>query len=202
MKYPPFFDRVESIRLYDPLAEFLGSFEQGEIEIHYVDIAKLAGHSCPTVAGAYLITQEALKALYPDSLPVRGEIKVSFKEQPHEGVAGVIAHIVSNITGATEKSGFKGLNGKFSRVDLMAFGQDLNASAQFERTDTHRRVQITYNPQGVPADPNMQPLMQKSLQAIATEQEQKRFGQLWQKRVEEILCNSKSYPDLIRIELQ
>ncbi len=202
MKYPPFFDRVESIRLYDPLAEFLGSFEKGEIEIRYVDIVKFAGHSCPTVAGAYLITQEALKALYPDSLPVRGEIKVSFKEQPHEGVAGVIAHIVSNITGATEQTGFKGLNGKFSRVDLMEFGSGIDTSAKFERIDTQKCVSITYNPQGVSADPNMQPLMQKCMQGVATPQEREQFGELWQKRVEEILCHREAYPDLIKIEVE
>jgi len=51
--YPAFFDEVETITLHDPLAEFLGSASDGRIKYAYVDTVKLAGHSCPTVAGAY-----------------------------------------------------------------------------------------------------------------------------------------------------
>ena len=50
--------------------------DTGEIEFSYVDIVKSAGHSCGTVAGAYLIALEGLKALYGEELPQRGEIKV------------------------------------------------------------------------------------------------------------------------------
>jgi len=199
MKYPEFFDRVENITLIDKLAKFLGTFEDGVIEVRYVDAAKFAGHSCPTVAGAYLITKEALKALYGDSLPIRGEIKVEFKESLEDGVAGVISNVVSNITGATENSGFKGLNGKFSRVDLMKFNSQIDSSAKFTRVDTNQSVEVYYNPQVVPADPNMQILMQKLMQNKANEEEAKEFGRLWQSRVEEILCNTQKYPDLIKV---
>jgi len=53
MTYPPFYDAVETITLYDPLAELLGSFEKGQIRFKYTQIVKAAGHSCPTVGGAY-----------------------------------------------------------------------------------------------------------------------------------------------------
>ena len=66
MKYPEFFERVESITLKDPLAEFLGAFEEGIISFSYLDAVKSAGHSCPTIAGAYLMAREGLKALYKD----------------------------------------------------------------------------------------------------------------------------------------
>lgn len=52
MHYPAFFDDVPAIRLYDPLAEFLGAVDDGVIEYRYLDAVKLAGHSCPTVASA------------------------------------------------------------------------------------------------------------------------------------------------------
>lgn len=52
MQYPAFFDEVEPIVLYDPLAEFLGAATAGRVEYTYLDAVKLAGHSCPTVAGA------------------------------------------------------------------------------------------------------------------------------------------------------
>jgi hypothetical protein len=45
----------------------------------------------------------------------------------------------------------------------------------------------------------MQPLMQKMMQGVATDEEKKEFGVLWQKRVEEILCNGKNYEGLLKI---
>ena len=107
MSYPKFYDTIETIKLKDPLADLLGAFENGEYEISYQEVVKGAGHSCPTVAGAYLMTLVALKELYPSSRAIRGDIKVYFNEDITEGVAGVIANVISYITGATDKSGFK-----------------------------------------------------------------------------------------------
>ncbi|MCH9813386.1 MAG: hypothetical protein K0U47_05515 [Epsilonproteobacteria bacterium] len=200
MPYPLFYDKAEKITLYDPLAEFLGSFDAGLIKVRYRDIAEFAGHSCPTVAGAYLMSVHALKALYPDSTPVRGEIKVAFKESLEEGVAGVIANVITNITGATESSGFKGLNGKFVRHNLMAFNAPITSSVRFTRIDTNQSVDVFYNPSIVPADPAMQPLMQKMMKGAANDEEKKHFGTLWQARVEKILLHTEQYPELLTLK--
>ena len=200
MTYPPFYDDVEKITLYDPLAEFLGSFEKGLITFSYLQTVQVAGHSCPTVSGAYLITLKALQALYPDTKPIRGEIKVAFKESLETGVAGVISNVISNITGATDKSGFKGLGGKFARHSLMDFEAPISSNVRFSRIDTGAAVDAFYNPSLVPASPNMQPLMQKIMQQAANDEEKKEFGNLWQKRVEEILLNYKNYSGLIEIK--
>ena len=74
--YPAFFKDVPLIHTYDPLAKLLGSVQDGIIKFSYKQIVKTTGHSCPTVAGAFLTCKKALELLYPDSLPVRGEIKV------------------------------------------------------------------------------------------------------------------------------
>jgi hypothetical protein len=58
---------------------------------------------------------------------------------------------------------------------------------------------VIYDPSGVPANPNMQPLMQKMMKGVATEDEKKEFGRYWQERVKEILTNTESYPSLIKI---
>ena len=79
MSFPPFFDDIPPIVVHDRLAEFLGAAEGGIIEYRYADAVKLAGHSCPTVAGAYLLTRRALAALYPDVLPERGDVQVEFR---------------------------------------------------------------------------------------------------------------------------
>ncbi|WP_428622266.1 hypothetical protein [Sedimenticola sp.] len=95
MKYPPFFDLIGPVQLRDPLAEVLGAMEGGVMQIGYLDVVRLAGHSCPTVAGAFLMARKGLAALYGDALPVRGEIAVKLQQPIGEGVTGVIANVLS-----------------------------------------------------------------------------------------------------------
>ena len=187
MNYPTFFDNTPIITLKDPLSDFLGTFEEGIVQFSYLDIVKSAGHSCPTVSGAYLCTLKALNALYTNGLtPRRGDILVSFKSNVKEGVTGVIANVVTQITGATEQTGFKGLNGKFARHSLMDFNANIGAEMSFKRRDTGKTVEVTYNPSSVPANPKMQELMGKLMQGTATVAEKKESGELWQSRVEAI----------------
>jgi len=114
MHYPDFFDKVPAIELQDPLSDFLGAFEEGKLEISYLECVKLAGHSCPTVAGAYLLALKGLEALYPEEdgvLPQRGHIHVAMRDGETDGVTGVICNVISFIAGANGKSGFKGGRG-------------------------------------------------------------------------------------------
>ncbi len=196
MGYPKFFDSVESIKVVDPLSNVLGAFEDGLYEITFLEVVKAAGHSCPTVAGAYLITLEGLKALYPDARAVRGEIKVEFRDPMEEGVAGVIGNVVSQITGATEKSGFKGLGGKFARHSLMKFNANINSSIRLTRADNGKSVDVYYDPSSIGGSPKMQMLMQKMMGGMASKEEAKEFGALWQDRVERIMAN---IPSVIRV---
>lgn len=192
MNYPQFFESIEVVKVKDPLSAVLGAFKAGEYEFSYLDVVKAAGHSCPTVAGAYLITLEALKALYPNERAVRGNIKVEFKESLEDGVAGVIANVVSQITGATDKSGFKGLNGKFARHSLMSFNSGVGSSARFTRVDNSKSVDVVYDPSSIAPDEKQMALMKKMMQGSATKEELQEFGKLWQDRVKRIFENSKS----------
>jgi len=189
MKYPTFFDTVESITLYDPLSEVLGAFENGQITFNYQDVVKSAGHSCPTMAGAYLMIREGLKALYPNSMPERGALNVFFKEHLEEGTTGVVANAFSLILGATDTWGFKGLGGKYVRKNLMAFNATIPLQVRIMRVDTKAYVDIAYNPSIIEIDPKMQPLMQKMLTGVLNEDEKVMFSNLWQERVGKILEN-------------
>jgi len=186
MNYPVFFDEIEPIVVRDALSGFLGTFEQGEYAFSYLDVVKSAGHSCPTVAGAYLCTLYGLKALYPEDRAERGMIKVVFSEDQTEGVAGVIGAVITNITGATTDFGFKGIGGNFDRTNLMFFNQTIPASVRFTRVDTNQSVDVFYDPSMIPANPQMQPLMQKIMQGVASDEEKKAFGAFWQERVAHI----------------
>ena len=189
VSYPKFYDQIQSIKVKDQLSNILGAFDDGEYEFRYIDIVKSAGHSCPTVAGAYIMTLEALKVLYPNTRAARGEIKVEFQQSLEDGVAGVIANVISQITGATDKSGFKGLNNKFVRHSLMDFNSHIDSSVRFTRVDTQKSVDVTYDPSSIMPNPNINPLMQKTMQGIATPDELKEFGKLWQDRVQRIFEN-------------
>ena len=187
MNYPAFFDTVEHIKLRDELAEFLGSAEDGCIEFSFADIVKSAGHSCPTVAGAYLMVREGLKVLYPGEVATRGEIRVEFKESVESGVVGVIGAVVANITGATTNTGFKGVGGRFNRTNLMFFDSDIESNMRLTRIDTGTSVDVYYAP-GKVVQPGA--IMQTVMSPDASEEQKKNFPILWQQMVEKIFAHS------------
>ncbi len=199
MNYPAFFDIIPSIRLHDPLAALLGTFENGELTLSYLDIVKGSGHSCPTVAGAYLMCYHALRTLYPQGSAVRGGISVQFAHGLEEGTTGVVSNVISYITGATDKSGFKGLGGKFIRHSLMGFDKKV-PSVRFTRIDTQESIDLFYEPNIIEIDPTQMILMQKIIQCKAGTEEKKEFGRLWQKRVKSIMTDNFDNPRLIRVE--
>ncbi|MGE4295302.1 MAG: hypothetical protein AB7E49_06340 [Campylobacterales bacterium] len=199
MKTPDFFNRVPAVTLHDPLSEFLGSCEGGVVTYTYADAVKLAGHSCPTVAGAYLMTLKALKALYGDRLPVRGDIRVELEARADEGVAGVVAQVMTLITGAAAEGGFKGIAGRFERRGRLFFGCAIGAEARLTRLDNGQSVTVDYHPAIVPASPRQSALMQKALSGAASAEERAEFARLWQARVEAILCDYADDPRLVTV---
>jgi len=189
MNYPKFFDEVEKIKLYDPLGEFLGAFENGEVEIGYRDCVVLAGHSCPTVAGAYIATFNGLQALFSDKLPVRGEIKIELSTPKSQGVTGVIANVASFICGVADEGGFAGIGPKFSRRDKLEFGKGFDGDIRFTNLADNKTATLKIDTSVVGGNPKMMELMQKALQGLATEDEKAEFSTLWQSRVEAMVTN-------------
>lgn len=199
MQYPAFFDQVRTIVLYDPLAEFLGAAKAGIVEYNYLDAVKLAGHSCPTVAGAYLMTIKALEALYPGTTPERGAVRVRLRDEMEHGVTGVIANVVGLITGATQQNGFKGIAGRFDRRNLLFFNTDIDADIHFERVDSGAAVTAAYNAGLVPGSARLRALAGKIGMPGLSAAEQRDFGVEWQARVERILIEQADNPALVLI---
>lgn len=196
MNHPVFFDAVPKISLHDPLAEFLGATEDGILQYGYFDAVRLAGHSCPTVASAYWMTYKALASLYPDAMPERGDIRVEFGQDSTSGVTGVIANVVSMLTGATADTGFKGIAGRFNRCDRLFFSVEMPGEMRFTRLDTNQAVTTAANLQRVPASPRMSPLIASCLANRATPEETAEFRQLWQERVRSILLDHGDDPEV------
>ena len=199
---PDFFNDVAPIVVRDPLSEVLGAASNGIIDFTYRDVVKLAGHSCPTVAGAFLMLQEGLKSLYQDEMPVRGEIKVLMKGTLGEGVVGVIANVASMITGATDVGGFHGLAGKFDRRQLLFYNAEIEGEMALERVDTLERVTLSYNPSFVMSDPRMGELLPLIASGRADTTQRELFATLWQDRVKRILIEYRNDPRLIKCIVQ
>jgi len=196
MKYLPFFDEVPKIVLYDDLSQFLGVNDDGIIEITYLDIVKTAGHSCATVAGAYLTALKGLEALYGDELPQRGYIKVEIKRAPREENAGVVGAVLSNITGATADYGFGGIpTGKFNRRDLLFFNADIDCDVRLTRLDTNESVCVDYKPQRVV---NPMAILMSAIKPDAKEEDIKSFPKRFQAMVQEVFENADKVIDITK----
>lgn len=191
-----FYEQVGSITVHDPLAEFLGAAEGGRIEYRYADAVRLAGHSCPTVASAYWMTLKALQYLYPERLPERGGIRVDFRADRLSGVTGVVASVVTLLTGATLDAGFKGIAGRFGRRNLMSFEADIDGEMRFTRLDTGAAADVRADVHRVPFAPATSALMQKCLDGSASAMEAEEFRACWQARVRALLIEHGDDPEV------
>jgi hypothetical protein len=198
--FPEFFDDAPGIRLRDPLAAFLGAARDGVLEYGYVDAVRLAGHSCPTVASAFLMARAALAALYGRELPERGGVRVEMRDAAQEGVTGVIANVVALVTGATVDTGFKGIGGRFDRRRLLAYDAGIEGQIRFTRLDDGASVTVSARLEHVPGDPRTGQLLPRCLAGSASAEEQALFHSLWQDRVRRLLTEHADDPAVIRVQ--
>lgn len=199
---PAFFADAPAILVHDALSGFLGAAEGGIVEYRYADVVKLAGHSCPTVAGAFMMARAALRALYPDprELPERGEIRVDCRDARDAGVTGVIATVLGLVTGAAGDGGFRGIAGRFVRRDRLFFEQPLaSGEVRFTRLDDGCSVEANTRLDRVSGDPRTSRAMSRCLAGQASPEEAALFRQLWQDRVRRVLVDHADDPDLVEI---
>ena len=205
-----FLKEVKPIRLKEPLAETLGAFTEGDAVLDYtfIETVKMAGHACPTVSAAYLVCQKALEALYPEEVPIRGEIAVTVYGAPDEGVNGVIGQVFSFLTGAAPASGFCGLGGKFGRKDLLIFSRntpDPQAMCfEFKRLDTGRAVLARFHPRRIPQSREqavrMSELFEKVLGETASDGERAEFQDLWMSKIRDMLVEQKEIGNWLEVQ--
>lgn len=200
MALAEFFSQVPRIQLRDPLSEFLGAADDGVMEYGYADAVRLAGHSCPTVAGSYLMVRAALRALYGEEVPERGAIEISMSGAEGEGTTGVIAQVFTLLTGAAAQNGFHGIGGRFVRNGLLHYGSgNQSCIAGFKRMDTGAKVDVSMDLSSIPPAPNMRLLMGQAMAPDATAEIRKAFGQVWQDRVRRLLLEHADDPQVIRV---
>ncbi len=200
VQMPAFFEQAPSIVMVDALAEILGAAQGGLIEYRYLDAVKLAGHSCPTVAGAWLMTRTSLARLYLGQTPRRGDVRVAMREPQDAGVAGVIASVAGLVTGAAGKGGFNGLAGRYTRRDLLTYNVPMRGEMRFTRVDNGQSIQVSHHPEAVPRPAELRMQMQAALAPHASKAERDVFAQTWQGWVRAMLVDHTDNPELITVE--
>jgi len=201
MDFPDFFDRVPAITLREPLAAFFGASASGTITYRYADAVKLAGHSCPTVAGAYLMIRKGLARLYGDDMPERGNIEVHMRDARDDGTTGVVATIATLLTGAAPETGFGGIgmNRRFARRDLLRFDAPIRGLMALRRRDTGSGVVLDLDTAPVPPATGIRALFPKVAAGTAAVDEEAMFAALWQERVARMLLEHADDPELVHV---
>lgn len=198
--FPGFFDLAPRITLRDPLAALLGASDDGLLVYGYADAVRLAGHSCPTVAGAYLMARAALRTLYPDEPAERGGVAVRMGAPEHEGTTGVIAQVLTLVTGAAAANGFHGIGGRHVRQGLLRYAAgNEGPGVHFRRRDTGQAVRVELELSRVPPPTGLRERMAEALAPGATAAQRRAFGELWQARVRRLLLDHADDPAVIRV---
>lgn len=197
--FPSFFDEAPRISVRDPLAALLGAAGDGLLVYHYADAVKLAGHSCPTVAGAWLMARAALRTLYPDQPAERGGVSVQMGAPEHEGSTGVIAQVLTLVTGAAAANGFHGIGGRFARQGLLSYAVG-GTGVRFARRDTGAAVRVELDLARVPPARDLRERMAEALASGASLEQQQAFGERWQDRVRRLLLEHADDPQVVRLE--
>lgn len=204
-----YINSIPPILMKEPFLELLGQAEQ-PIPYTFMETVKISGHACSAVSGAWLITRKALEALYPSTLPVRGQIKVIMPGAEDEWVIGVFGQVIANITGAAPKTGFPGgsLGPAFNRRNLMLYAEMPAGTPPakmrwiFERTDTGAQVVIGYDMTMIqpPATTKSKELGVKVAKGLADAKELKSWQANWNAGVKFLFDNADTLPGLFMVE--
>ncbi len=200
MKFPDFYELAPVVPTHDAFAATLGAAQDGLLEYSYVDAVRLAGHSCPTVAGAFLVGRAALAALYPEGPAERGGISVHMPAPESDGTTGVMAQVLTLLTGAAADNGFQGIQGRFRRKGLLSFADSREGEAIiFKRVDTGAAVAVELDVSLVPGDPAQRGRLMAILQDRADSSQRKAFADAWQARVRRLLLEFADDPRVIHV---
>lgn len=200
MKLPTFYAQAPVVQAFDPLAQLLGAATDGRLDYSYADVVRLAGHSCPTVAGTFLMGRAAMQALYPDGPAERGQIEVSMPHPVDHGTTGVEAQVLTLLTGAAADNGFHGLAGRYAREGLLTYaGRDDSDAITFRRRDNGATVAVQLDTSPVPSDPRQRQLLMAIMQDTASDADKQAFAEVWQERVRRMLVDFADDPRVVKL---
>jgi len=166
------------IKLQDSLALAFGYKKAGEdfFEFSLEDIGKYTGHICPGMTSGFLMTKQALAALYPNNeLPQRGNISIASSALSDHLI--VASYIVRGESCQKQQT---------ACVDKSLHGEKGTLTLVFKRNDTGKMVQAVFNRAKLMKPElrgKIRPLKEKVLKGTATEEEKTHFADLIQRVV-------------------
>ncbi|UXR65298.1 hypothetical protein EZJ49_03415 [Bdellovibrio bacteriovorus] len=141
--------KLPQILVREPFAEFLrADQEEYSFPISLLDVVRFAGHACPSMVGAFVISQRAVRELFPETgVLIRGQVSVEMGSAVDRGATGPISNVFSMIFGAWEKSGFGGIQGNFVRRGLLSYEvSDLPPGTyRFKHLGTGKTIEVFYD---------------------------------------------------------
>lgn len=141
--------KQSQILVHEPFAEFLSADkEEYSFPISLLDVVRFAGHACPSMVGAFVISQRAVQELFPDTgVLIRGQVAVELGSSVDRGATGPISNVFSMIFGAWDKSGFGGIQGNFVRRGLLSYDVSdlLPGTYRFRHLETGKTIEIFYD---------------------------------------------------------
>ena len=115
-----------------------------------------------------------------------------------EGTTGVMAQVLTLLTGAAADNGFHGIQGRFRRKGLLSFADSREGEAIiFKRLDTGAAVELDVSL--VPGDPAQGGRLMAILQDRADSSQQEAFANAWQARVRRLLLEFAVDPRVIHV---
>ena len=187
--WPDFYGQAPTIVVKDPMAALVGSLPEGQtLTIHLTDVALYTGHVCPGIASGYMLTKMALKALYPDGTPERGQIRVAAMA-PSD-----LLDVASYITGARAFYGRDEINAFDLAIDTTLKPKKPGKFVMvFQRKDNGKAVKAVFNKfKLMPAEKakGMKAFLQKMLQGKVSQKEKEQKWTKIQSIVKRILLNT------------
>lgn len=136
--------RVLKISIFEPFSDFLqGDLDEKHFEVSLLDVVRFAGHACPSMVGAFLITQKAISELFPESgVCIRGDVMIDVPRNATQGPTGPMANVFSYITGAWAETGFGGMGDRFCRRNLLRFNSPMAPEGGYRFTRLSTGVSI------------------------------------------------------------
>jgi len=185
-----FYNEAPVIQVIDPMATLVGSVPEDKnvLDIHLTDVALYTGHVCPGVASGCMLTRLALKALYPDQIPRRGQVRVAAMA-PSE-----LLDVASYITGARAFYGRGRINAHDLAIDPSLDPKQPGRFVMvFQRKDTGKAVKVVfYKSKVIPASRQkaVNSYFHKAFQGKATDKEKEDMHKEIQSLVKKVLFDT------------
>lgn len=184
--WPKYFIEAGEVTVSDPMASLTGSlpYDKENIKISLIDVAKYTGHVCAGVASGFIMTKMALKELYLDGIPKRGQIRLKANEG-HD-----LLDVAAYITGARAHFGRGEINQNDISIDPSLGNPQLKKIIIFERKDNGKKVKAVFHVDKMIQTEKRKRMKEKMMRVLsgnASDQEKSEVAQKIQGKVKKIM---------------